>query len=384
MGFFNWGPMGNDSAVSVLTDFLKICGKTFVHDGLVSKLGFVTVDQTARNGQKNAFTRRHKIELYIELHHVLGTLVPSDVEPNYPALLEYASTKHHGFFLFEIIELTPMVNTSECVGNKYQVLAHLIMASGARCPKALMQALCASFTGDMTLRSGGYQGLKEQRLYAFKRWYKKNKKRGGGERWQFEEGWPHQTFIDDYHKPIGKFPPGMKQSVVKRDQIHDTIASGKGWIDKIVSKKPKFFANPNTDKPHARNSLTGPEMDEMMIGIKNMMGKEEAPNRFSSSLDFQAHLLASEGLLRKQADRTCANCSKKAINGKKLLTCSGCKSVWYCREAERNCQRTHWNFEHKKMCKMVHKMRAEMSVKGSIYNKKKKQANKSNNKKEDK
>jgi len=29
-------------------------------------------------------------------------------------------------------------------------------------------------------------------------------------------------------------------------------------------------------------------------------------------------------------------------------------------------------------------MRAEMSVKGSIYNKKKKQANKSNNKKEDK
>ena len=367
MGFFNWGTMGNDGAVKVMVALLKICGKTFQHDGLINEHGFSTIQQTTRCGQQNHFSHRFKLELYSELHQVLGSLMPSDVEPNYPRLLDYASNDNPDFFLFEILELTPMVNTSECVGNKYQVLAHIIMGSGARCPKALMKALIASFSGDIQLRHGSYQGLKEQRLFALKSWYKKNmKKKKEGLRWQFEEGWPHQTFIDDYHKPIGLFPPGMIKSVVKRDKVNAAIASGKGWIDKIVSKKPKFFANPPNDSTsNARNRLTQQEIEK----FKKAHEEEFEKNNTSPPLEQRAHLLAITAFQLKKTDRSCTKCLKK--NDKKLLMCSGCKSVFYC---SIDCQRTHWKAEHKKMCKIVKKMRDEINVKGSIYSKKKKGA----------
>ena len=46
-------------------------------------------------------------------------------------------------------------------------------------------------------------------------------------------------------------------------------------------------------------------------------------------------------------DRVCAHCSTQASKSNPLMTCSRCKSAFYC---SRNCQRAHCKAGHKKIC----------------------------------
>ena len=410
MGIFTTSPLGYDSAIEVLVEYLKICGKNFK-----CKRNIFAHRWTARNGTTRQFVCRFPSTEYPQIHAALGSLTPSDVESVYPALLRYATNNNAELsttptacmpFLYE---MNALAQQWLCTGNRFIVLAHVVMASGARCPSVLMETFIAASWGDMMRFSNGCEYdyrenvqwqnkckvpqknlecflIRQQRMRCLEQYDSQ-----GGTRYHIKEGWPGMPYPDDFDKSSpGELPP-MICSKIDRDENYNSIANGKGWATvknikmwigdhdgvhvgvggTFFLSAANYFLNPPQSPMPANitdcNTLSGAVMEAVNEDNPSDV-VNQAQSQFSSEDNkysrMKANVLMKLGL--KTEDRTCDTCSKtsREVSITKLLTCTQCKTVFYCDSA---CQLKHWKIGgHKKECKQLQAMRKDLTQSGSM------------------
>ena len=391
MGLFcEFSPLGNDASIHVLVEFLKICGK----EPLAERNIAISHGkwQSLSEGKEYDWIGQFSALEYVTLHATIRTLVPSDVESVYPALLEYANTHDPnvlnvpGDFPY-IWQLWPD-QIYYCASNKFIVLAHLVMASGARVPPALMEIFIAATFGDLLCYGGKSP---DTAYYKNARWENhtstsKSKRASqiflyrqqclhclekydikGGTRWHVKEPWPNvYPFIDC---PEANGMPSLIESTVARDKSYDRIASGYKWMKKFTihlhknmkthrvafnallnqddqwqwSKNITFFDirtyfgnpnnNPSTNEPSRRGTLSREMMDFVDKSINTFKARVQSSKTPKEIEDADETIKVLSGLTLAKEDRVCSNCTKTAhdVKGNKLLSgCSGCHSEFYC------------------------------------------------------
>ena len=251
-----------------------------------------------------------------------------------------------------------------CVGNEFMALSAVLLASGARAPKRLLQTCVAAC-------EGAYDAM----VADVRR-----------------EGIPPGCSIRDSHgvacreaflQLVLAHKPGtcrvLKDAVNADEVARDAMRPGattNQWLTpcKLIKKRKVrvpsgaldaelpaevlswdrafFAAPPPSTRPFGKGSVSlRTQRDRDFVLKCSRLRNDENKDHFDASM---ARVLQS-------SDRTCGSCGKPAAPGKKLLGCAGCHSVWYC---DATCQKADWRAGgHKARCKKLAAARADIKAK---------------------
>ena len=365
MGIWSADVLGNDAACEALRDLLDIAG----YD--VPPTGSAVTVMNERSGGRELLVR-HEPAWYEKLRAAYRSLDPARVEKALPALVARAvagrpdEEEVEGLeretppFIFDLSFGRPGARQPAkrvCVGNGFMALSAVLLASGARAPKRLLQTCVAAC-----------EGAYDTMVVAARR-----------------EGIPPGCSIRDSHgvacreaflQLVLAHKPGtcrvLKDAVNADEVARDAMRPGattNQWLPpcKLIKKRKVRVPSGALDAELPAEVLSwdraffaAPPPPTRITG----KGKVSASTLLMTSRlrndENKDHYDATMARMLRSSERTCGTCGKPAAPGKKLHGCAGCHSVWYC---DATCQKADWRAGgHKARCKKLAAARAAIKA----------------------